>query len=150
MTKTPFVFHALSLLGLEEILKLSEVVQAKKTFMKKAAGEELISWEEPEVPIVQKISPPEARVLPFPKKFEKVPLEEIPEDPTQPHIETSELVLWQRELTKEADVSIQKLDAFKGYKKSTEMYVVKTAGLDGKDKIRFASTDGILVDKKQA
>ena len=42
------------------------------------------------------------------------------------------------------------MDAFKGYRKSTEMYVVKTPTHEGKDKIRFASTNGVLVNKKQA
>jgi hypothetical protein len=34
--------------------------------------------------------------------------------------------------------------------KSNEMYVVKTPSSDGKDKIRFAATQGVLINKKQA
>jgi len=37
-----------------------------------------------------------------------------------------------------------------GYKKSADMYVVKTTEVDGKEKIRIASTRGVLIDKKQA
>ena len=150
MTKTPFVFHALGLLGLEEILNLSEVHQTKKVAFKKAAGGELISWDEPPVATPKKVHQDEAKILIFPKgpqvQEEK---REIAVSDKQ-HLETSELVLWQREMTKESDSSIQKLEAFKGYKRSTEMYVVKSSTIDGKDKIRFASTEGILVDKKQA
>ena len=47
-------------------------------------------------------------------------------------------------------MKVQKKDAFKGYEKSTEMYVVKTTTHDGKDKLRFAATDGVLINKKQA
>jgi hypothetical protein len=150
VTKTPFVFQALGLLGLEEILKLSEVHQTKKVALKKAAGGELISWDEPVAPAPKKAQQEEAKVLIFPKtpQVEEEKLE-VPH-PDQPHIVPSELHLWQRELTKDSDSSIQKLDAFKGYKRSTEMYVVKSSTVDGKDKIRFASTEGILVDKKQA
>jgi len=63
---------------------------------------------------------------------------------------TADVLLWQRELAKHTDESIQKKKAFKGYKKSTEMYSVKTSTPEGKDKIRFASINGVLVDKKQA
>lgn len=150
MTKTPFVFHALSLLGLEEILKLAEVHQTKKVALKKAAGGELISWDEPVAAPPKKVQPEEAKVLIFPKTPQiEEEKSEIP-DSEKPHLVTSDVLLWQREMTKDSDSSIQKLDAFKGYKRSTEMYVVKSSTIDGKDKIRFASTEGILVDKKQA
>ncbi len=47
----PFVLRALKILGLEEILNIAEVPKMKKTALKKAAGEELISWDdEPKMP----------------------------------------------------------------------------------------------------
>jgi hypothetical protein len=156
MSQTPFVLKALKILGPEEMLKLTEVLQVEQVPLKMAAGEELIVWDEVSEKPSVKAAETEAKILPFPKKsiHDLIPLEEeSPEDegeqgPT--NLLTSELILWQREITKEAGGNNQKLNAFKGYKKSTEMYVVKSADIDGKDKIRFAETNGILINKKQA
>lgn len=153
-----FVLRALTILGLEEMLKLSEVLHVKQAPLKKAAGEELIVWDDAPETAVK--SPPrkhkeEGKVLSFPKQTvrELAPLqeevEEVQEEET-PNFLTSDLILWQREITRQTGDNIQKMDAFKGYKKSTEMYVVKTPSVEGKDKIRFASTNGVLVNKKQA
>ena len=156
MSKTPFVLRALKILGLEEMLKLSEVLHVKQVPLKKAAGEDLIVWDDAPT-IAPKIQKQEdAKVLNFPKKTinDLAPMPEAsPEtddDKDRPNFLTSDLVLWQREIAKSTGDNVQKLDAFKGYKKSTEMYVVKTPTPEGKDKIRFASTNGVLVNKKQA
>ena len=158
MPKTSYVLQALKILGLEEMLKLSEVLHVKQVPLKKAAGGELIAWDDAD----QKPSPKkssereEAKVLAFPKKTinELIPMqEEAPskdDEDGSSNLLTSDVILWQRELTKQSGETSHKMDAFKGYKKSTEMYVVKTPSLEGKDKIRFASTNGVLVNKKQA
>lgn len=134
------------------------MLQVKQVPLKKAAGEELIAWDESPAPIPKKaVRESEAKVLEFPKKNSQfVPPEEL-EDPAKlegesdsSHVLSSELILWQREISRNTGDSVHKLDAFKGYRKSTEMYVVKTPTLDGKDKIRFASTNGVLINKKQA
>ena len=160
----PFVLYALRILGLEEMLKLSEVLHVKQVPLKKAAGEELIVWsdEAPQKHIHadKKEEQEEAKVLPFKRnQSEFQPLGEAPPansegksddgEPT-PGLFPSELVLWQRELTKDSSAPLNKQEAQKGYRKSNEMYVVKSTDLDGKEKIRFASTKGILVNKKQA
>jgi hypothetical protein len=139
LSKTPFVLRALKILGLEEMLKLSEVLHVKQAPLKKAAGEDLIVWDDAPT-IAPKIQKQEdAKVLSFPKKTinDLAPMPEAsPEtedDKDRPNFLTSDLVLWQREIAK-----------------STEMYVVKTPTPEGKDKIRFASTNGVLVNKKQA
>jgi len=59
-------------------------------------------------------------------------------------------MLWNREQNKDSNSPVLKKEAAKEYARSTEMYVVKTATVEGKEKIRFAHTNGVLVDKKQA
>jgi hypothetical protein len=162
LAKTPFVLQALNILGPDEILKLSEVLHAKQINTKKAAGEELLVWEhettEDQSPSRGHANDQESKVLDFPVKktirdldyfketTETKPVEEAP----APGIMTSDLLFWQRELAKHTGEGMRKADAFKGYSKSTEMYVVKSPLNEGKEKIRFAATNGVLVNKKQA
>ncbi len=157
MAKTSYVLQALKILGLEEMLKLSEVLHVKQVPLKKAAGGELIVWDDADQKVQPKAAPhrEDAKVLAFPKKTisQLLPLqEEAPpkEEESTPNLVTSDVVLWQRELSKQSGETSHKMDAFKGYKKSTEIYIVKTPTNEGKDKIRFASTNGVLVNKKQA
>lgn len=157
MANTPFVLKALKILGPEEILKLSEVLQVKRTPLKQAAGGEFVVWDDA---VEEKAEKPreesQARVLPFPKKsvlnLPSLPdpaLEKAPESEGETMIH-SDLILFQRERGKEVSAKGHQLEASSGYKKATEMYVVKTTDLDGKDKIRFAQINGVLIDKKQA
>jgi hypothetical protein len=155
LAKTSFVLQALKILGLEEMLKLSEVLKVKRVPVKKAAGAELIVWDEADPKTPKKHVPETGKVLAFPKKSinDLMPLqEETPEakEESTSDLLTSDVILWQRQLTKETNENVSKNDAIKGYKKSTEMYVVKTPAEEGKTKIRFASTNGVLVNKKQA
>lgn len=154
LAKSSFVLRALKILGLEEIQKLSEVLHVRESALKKAAGEELIVWDDaPQIAPVKNESG-DAKVLSFPKKtihdMAKLPEPETAPSEDSPSMLHSDLVLWQREITRQTGDNVHRLDAFKGYKKSTEMYVVKESSVDGKDKIRFASTNGVLVNKKQA
>lgn len=158
MAKSSFVLRALKILGLEEMLKLSEVLHVKQTSLKKAAGEELIVWDDAPTENTPRHPREEAKVLEFQRKktihelpkFQEAPEPKAKEEEPVPGLITSDLVLWQRELSKQTPEAASKTDAFKGYRKSTEMYVVKTSTPEGKDKIRFASTNGVLVNKKQA
>lgn len=163
VAKTPFILRALSILGFEEVLKLSEVLLEKQMPLQKAAGEDLLAWNDPpkKTSVHQQ---EEAKVLPFPKQPslkeyealrdpgipEPEKLDNRPEDEEEGTLINSDLVLWQREINRESGKGVKKLDAVKGYQKSTQMYVVKTESPEGKKKLRFASTDGILVNKKQA
>lgn len=170
MQKTSLVLQALNILGLEEILKLSEVLRIKQVPLKKAAGEELVSWSETtqeELPRPKQTSPSEAKILPFPQKtikqFEELESEQeeiveakavikdkLEEAPAGIRVMPSDVILWQREIMKDSDGAIQKIDAMKGYQRSTQMYMVKSKSIDGKEKIRFIATNGILINKKQA
>lgn len=155
-----FVLRALRVFGLEEMLNLAEARRVKNTLMKKAAGEELVVWDDVAEPVSKsKPHPPEVNdnVLPFQKKTSVYEVEALP-DPSlkdssgegESSLLSSDFILWQRELTKDSGAPLAKKEAVKGYSKATEMYVVKTPDIEGKEKIRFASTNGVLVNKKQA
>lgn len=157
-----YVLKALRIFGLEEMLKLSQSALVKPVMMKKAAGEDLIVWSDASEGEANAKAPEEklAVVLPFKKQlsdFAKIsePVSEsdhlndsTPESSSP--IYSSEFMLWNKELVKESSVPVLKKEAVKEYARSAEMYVVKTSTVEGKDKIRFASTNGVLVDKKQA
>ena len=160
-----YVLKALKILRLEEILKLTTAIQAKSGLLKKAAGQELISWDDAssaeEAP--QQTTPLQgplqksADVLPFIRPAES-PTPKTAESP-QTTLESdhdqnlavisSDFMLWQRELSKDVNTPLLNKQAVKGYAKSTEMYEVKTITPEGKDKIRFASTQGVLVNKNR-
>lgn len=138
------------------MLKLSEVLHAKQGSFKKAAGEDLVVWNDAP-PEYHQEPKKDAEIIPFPKNnsinelpafqaYQEHPKKEEPGS----SIITSDLVLWQREVSRSSDAGSHKLDAFKGYSRSTEMYVVKSSTSEGEEKIRFASTNGVLVNKKQA
>lgn len=155
MAKSSYVLRALKILGLEEVLKLSEVLNVRQVSLKKAAGDDFIVWDSTSVEKVEvEKTEPLGKVLSFPKKsihdLEKLPEEngspqEIPENLIQ-----SDLLLWQRDVGRSKEIPVHRKDAFNGYKRATEMYVVKESTVEGKSKIRFASTNGVLVNKKQA
>lgn len=154
-----FVLQALRVFSFEEMLKLSQSAQVKTTMMKKAAGAELIVWSDAPVDEKpqQKTTEPTDNVLPFKKQtlFTPEPVAHVEDSEVSPPSEesknfySSEFMLWQRELNKELPANHKK-EAVQGYARSTEMYVVKSATLEGKEKIRFAATNGVLVNKKQA
>jgi hypothetical protein len=157
-----YVLKALRIFGLEEMLKLSKSALVKPVMMKKAAGEDLIVWSDAPEEETHAKAPEESLgvVLPFKKQlsdFAKISepsseannSKEPPLEASSP-IYSSEFMLWNKELIKESSVPVLKKEAVKEYARSAEMYVVKTSTVEGKDKIRFASTNGVLVDKKQA
>jgi hypothetical protein len=159
-----YVLKALRIFGLEEMLKLSKSALVKPVMLKKAAGEDLIVWSDAseEETQTQAKAPEETLgvVLPFKKQlsdFAKITetgvetknSKEPPLEASSP-IYSSEFILWNKELNKETSVPASKKEAAREYARSAEMYVVKTSTVEGKDKIRFASTNGVLVDKKQA
>lgn len=145
-------------------MKLARAIKVKPSMMKKAAGQELISWSDASE-LEESPSELEARspdnILPFQKSLRN-PVSPLPqksepkeesapgEEADIPHLVSADFILWQRELSRDPNGGMQTKEAVKGYSKATEMYVVKTPSADGKDKIRFASTQGVLVNKKQA
>jgi hypothetical protein len=155
------VLRALKILGLEEMLKLSEVLQVKQVPLKKVAGGEHIVWdEEPPKENFSRAPQKEATVLPFPQKnppsaasvnlHDHLAVEASVSEGSTHNLVEMDMLLWQRELARTTEESFHKQEAFKGYKKATEIYSVKSKDLDGKDKVRFANTNAVLVNKKQA
>jgi hypothetical protein len=157
-----YVLKALRILGLEEILKLSKAAFVKPVPMKRAAGEDLIVWSDAPETLDSATDNDEhmATILPFKKQLsdfttvnesdlEPAKLKDQTSEPSN-SIQSSEYILWNREQSKDANSPVLKKEAAKEYARSTEMYVVKTSTVKGKEKIRFANTNGVLVDKKQA
>lgn len=160
MKKPSIVLKALSILSLEQILKLTKVLKLNQGQLKKAAGEELISWDDTPSPKQEMPSGQPDNVIPITVKKSGLPSIEMPpsaedvskkkEEEESLNLLASDVILWQREIARDTGEAVHKMGAAKGYKKATEMYVVKTKTEEGKEKIRFASTDGVLVNKKQA
>ncbi|MFL5783377.1 MAG: hypothetical protein ACJ76H_02135 [Bacteriovoracaceae bacterium] len=121
---------------------------------KQAAGSDVVFWKQSRSEPKKKEEGPrsEAKVLhfnrPAPQVEEKV--EEVETSTDEVRIMSSDVVLLQREISRETNHETHKASAKSGYQKATEMYVVKSQSLDGKEKIRFASTNGVLINKKQA
>ena len=106
-----FVFRALSILSLEQILKLTKVLRLKQGQLKKAAGEELISWDD--TPTQKSESEAEAggKVLPMTSRKSGLPSIEMPatdeeikkkkDEEESSTLLTSDIILWQREITRD-------------------------------------------------
>lgn len=155
-----YVMKALRIFSFEEMLNLSQSALVRPIQLKKAAGEDLVFWSDAsdeEVSEKEKEAEMPDNVLSFKKDFRPIE-EEITSDQKQPqkksdeqvsHIISTDFVLLNREMAKESASSVKK-EAARGYARATEMYVVKSANIEGSESIRFASTNGVLVDKKQA
>jgi hypothetical protein len=151
---SPYVLRALCILGPEEILKLAHVLHREEVSFQRASGDDIVSWKDRGPLPKRKESKPqnEAKILHFTKPtphIEEKPVEQS-DDAEDSQILSSEVILLQREITRGSSSDRDKASAKSGYQKATEMYVVKSQTLDGKEKIRFASTNGILINKKQA
>jgi hypothetical protein len=105
-----FVLRALRIFSLEEMLKLSQAKRTKTALFKKAAGEELVVWDDAPEPHKEQNQPEPNNVLPFSKKStplkeaEPLPdpeLKDAPAEEGNPHLMPTEFILWQRELSKD-------------------------------------------------
>jgi hypothetical protein len=148
LLKTTFVLRALKLLVPEEILKLSEILYEKHHHLKKVAGDDIVVSDNAVV-LPQK----EAKILKFSKNSKESGRQESQQSSgtsSEEAMDSSDLLLWQRDLAKQSGESLQKSEALRRYKASTDMYVIKETAPEGKDKHRFPATNGVLIDKKQA
>ena len=119
-----FVLKALKIFGLEEILKITQAALMRPVSMKKAAGEELIVWNDtPEHEIQARPSPEKnGDVLPF-KRATDFLKDSGPEHNASPtsssqapsNIDTSQFINWNRELTKDNITPLLKKEAVKEY-----------------------------------
>ncbi|HXH32047.1 MAG TPA: hypothetical protein VNJ01_14660 [Bacteriovoracaceae bacterium] len=152
MSKPSYVLQALKILGPEEIPKFAGTEKLRKPHLKKVSGLDFSEFEDTEFDI----KPPaiiEAKVLAFPtlKQPTEKSLQEEPtaDHPTPDHLSTEEVLL-HRSSHGPGGHNVYKLDAFGKYAKSNEMYVVKSESEVGKKHTRFAATNGVLINKKQA
>lgn len=149
------MLRALCILGPEEILKLAHVLHREEVSFKKASGDDFVFWKEKKALAKPQETKPktEAKILhfsrPTPQVEQKAETSEVSHAAEEGTILSLEVVLMQREISRETNSENQKSSAKIGYQKATEMYVVKS-NVEGKEKIRFASTNGVLINKKQA
>lgn len=160
-TKQSSILQALQIIGPEEILKLAQIL-SRTMSVKRVVGDDFDLWDDAPQGSPKLNKKPEGKVLPFPKSSPLSATEaprpaveethgELPdEDSELPHFLGAEAALLHREISREADEAIQKLQAKQGYRKTAELLIVKTKTQGGKEKLSFVSTRGVLVDKKQA
>ncbi len=149
MSKNSFVLRALKILGLEDILKLSELLKRHQGPLEKVTPLKKAEPPDP-LPKSSERDTGESNLLTFPGKTqvnEKTPEENENKPQLSPE---SELFLLQIELSKHHDGTVQRLDALKEYKKTSESYQVQITSDDGKSVRKVISTNGILINKKQA
>lgn len=148
--KPTSVLRALSILSLEDILQLSSLEEEIIAF-KQVAGGEWVS-----APAAKK-PPPEARVLDFPNagKLKLADLEVLPEPgeeigPEELSELSMDFILSQRTLWKEGVERLGLMAAIDCYLDQLQMISIKEKNSQGKEQIRFISTQGLLVNKKQS
>lgn len=153
MAKKSSILKAFNLLGPSEILKIAHVLAEWSPALKKVAGDDLVVWDDASSHPPQKET--EAKVIPFPERKGREaspePLQEtITGEADSTPIYSTESVLMSREMSHRAQENMTKLTAKKGYQSSSEILMLKSKDLSGKSKTVFASTKGVLVDKKLA
>ncbi len=160
MSEKSFVLRALKILGLEEILKLSELLKRSQSSLKKVVptetSQEDASYEETSRPLEKGL--PE--VLIFPTKPQVPNSDLIPEgegpkfqlnhEINDKLTDESELFLLQHEYSKLHEGNIQRLDALREYQKTAQTYQIQQKSEGGKSVRKIISTNGILINKKQA
>lgn len=148
--KQTSVLRALSILSLADILQLSAVEEEIVAF-KQVAGGEWVSASEPPR------KRPEGKILSFPsspqlkvKDLEALPLagEEIAASGEGEL--TMDFILSQRRLWKEGVAKLGLLAAIDCYLNQVQIISIKEKNPEGKERIRFISTQGLLVNKKQS
>jgi hypothetical protein len=132
-----YVLGALKIFTYDEMLTIAQSNKSRAA-LKKAAGAELVVWEDDSASVDEAIVP-EGKVLAFKRKDEGDGGEEVESADT-------ELLFWQRNHAPRGGSK----EVVKGYKKATETFMVKTKDVEGKEKISFAATHGVLINKKQA
>ena len=145
------VLRAISVLSLEEILKLSSSEEEILAFEQVAGGE----WSS--APQARRPSSP-AKILSFPSPEKKAnlarDLEPLPEEGESLDLEglqelSLDFILSQRELWKRGVQSLGLATAIEEYLRQLQVISIKESSDEGKEKIRFITTQGLLINKKQ-
>jgi len=151
MGKANSILRALSILTLEDILKLSSLEEEILAFEQVAGAE----WGQP-VPV--KRHSQEAKVLSFPTDHQGIKVKDL--EALREEGEESELgnlnelsmdfILSQRKLWKEGVKKLGLMTAVEEYLNHLQMISIKEESTEGKSRIRFISTQGLLINKKQS
>ncbi|MFA5582822.1 MAG: hypothetical protein WDA09_01295 [Bacteriovoracaceae bacterium] len=150
MGKSNSILRALSILTLEDILKLSSLEEEILAFEQVAGAE----WSQP-TPV--KRCKEEAKVLSFPDPpTTKIKdLEAFAEQGGEAQIGglnelSMDFILSQRRLWKEGVKKLGLMTAVEEYLNHLQMISIKEESSEGKTRIRFISTRGLLINKKQS
>ncbi len=156
MPKKSIVLSALKILGLEEMLKLSEVIENKQKPHYGVVDEEIIVWDDGAKDDENNKGSPLEKIILFPEKtVSSIDLVGPKEDPVIPDNSSGllhlDLILRQREiLKKHNEESFQKNEAISEYRKTNAAHIVRVSTSGGKHVVRSIATNGILINKKQA
>jgi hypothetical protein len=152
LSQKSFVLRALKILGLEEILKLSELLKKNEEPLKQVVSPETSQDSGPHEDAHETLGKGAADVLVFPSKDQSHysgPLAETELSESQLSDE-SELFLLKLEYSKLHEGTVQRLDALREYQKTSQTYQIQKKTGDGKSVRKIISTNGILINKKQA
>jgi len=151
LSKKSFVLKALYIYDLDDVLQLCSILLEKKVPLNRAVGDGFETMGSNMGTRSAKKTTKADNIASL-KLVDLDARKKEKEEQERKEFDTklnSELLLWQREASKAPGDSIKRVDAANGYKQSSQLYVVKQETSDGKNKLKFASTRGVLVDKKQ-
>lgn len=165
------VITILRLLTTNDLTRLTQTLRSARQAAKKAAGAEVLVWADDDEGAP--VSAPEAKVIAFPSK--DVPAERASgggleqlgvlsakeqvarqkaaqeeEDRDKPS--ETDFLLEEREKFKESEDKIFKQNGFACYQQSSNLSLYRVTVTDdkGKEKTKLTSTQGVLVNRKQA
>ena len=145
------VLRALSILTFEDILQLSSADEEIIAFQQVAGGE----WVTAPAAVAR--PRPEAKILSFPAsaQLRVKDLDCLPETGEEVELEVGgelslDFILTQRTLWKEGVEKLGLTGAIDSYLQQLQMISIKEKNREGKDCIRFISTQGLLVNKKHS
>lgn len=148
MADSNSVLRALSVLSLEEILRLSSAEEEILAFEQVAGGEWITG---------PKCAPTGAKVISFPerkKALSVTDLEPIIEGEPADFEVLNELsldfILTQRELWKKGGAQMGLVGAIDEYLQQVKVIAITEKVSDEKEKIRFITTQGLLINRKQS
>ena len=162
------VLSVLRLLTTHDLRRLTDTLKSARQLAKKAAGAEMLVWDDTEDAIAPAV---EAKVLPFPsapvqtgaaaglgqigvlsakeqQERAKAALEEAEKDkPSE-----TDFLLDEREKFKETEEKMFKQNGYACYQRSSDVSLYRVTVTDdkGKEKTKLTSSQGVLVNKKQA
>lgn len=155
------------LLTPQDLGQLTETLKSRKASHKLAAGAELLVWDDDE----REAPRQEGRVLSFPSKEptaagpvsleqigvvsaqeQKARLKAAEAEAEKDKPSESDFLIEEREKFKESEEKIFKQSGFACYQRSSDLSLYRVTVTDdkGKEKTRLTSTQGVLVNKKQA